>query len=358
MVALRQQRNGPKRPFNTFSIQRLRAGQVIKVMKIGLIGLGFMGGVHLAAIERTRNATVTAVSTRKRPVADGLPKGNLHHIKTAALPDHVRWEPDWRQLLLDPEIDAVDLCLPTHLHKEVVLSALQAGKHVLCEKPMALTAADCDVMLRAASESDRCFMVAQVLRFMSPYRHAASFVRESSRESLISCTLSRKTGYPNWSEWLSNEERSGGAILDLLSHDIDQALSWFGQPESVSAISQGEIDTMRGTLRYADGFEVKIEGGWLAPEVEFSAGFEIVGKEATLSFEEGKLQMLLPSGAQPVELPENDEYLDEVSYFIECCEKNQAPERCLPVESAQAVRIANLLKASREQNGKDVSCER
>ncbi|MCU1324381.1 MAG: putative dehydrogenase [Acidobacteriaceae bacterium] len=346
-----------KQQLNTFSVQSLPAGRVKRTMKIGLIGLGFMGGVHLAAIERTGNATVTAVSTRTRPVADGPPRGNLHHIKTAALPDHVRWEPDWRQLLLDPEIDAVDLCLPTHLHKEVVLSALKAGKHVLCEKPMALTAADCDAMLKAASDSDRCFMVAQVLRFMSPYRYAASFVRTAPRDSLKSCTLSRKTGYPKWSEWLSKEEQSGGAILDLLSHDIDQALSWFGQPVSVRAVSQGEIDTMRGTLHYADGFEVKIEGGWFAPEVPFSAGFEIAGQESTLSFQEGKLQQLLPSGSQPVTLPENDEYLDEVAYFIECCEKNRAPELCPPSESAQAVRVANLLKASREQNGKDVPCK-
>ena len=316
-----------------------------------------MGGVHLAAIERTENATLIAVASRTRPVAGAPARGNLHHIKTAALPDHVKWYSDWRQLLLDPEVDAVDICLPTHLHKEAVLRALERGKHVFCEKPMALTSSDCDEMLEAASRSGRIFMVGQVLRFMFPYRYAASFISTACRGSVKACTMSRKTGYPQWSEWLSQEEQSGGAILDLLSHDIDQALKLFGQPVSVSAVSQSEIDTMRGTLRYASGLEVKIEGGWFAPEVPFSAGFNIVGRDAALSFQEGRLRLHRSSGEQSIDQPEHDEYLDEMTYFIECCRKNVAPELCLPAESAQAVRIANLLKVSREQNGKDVSCE-
>src|SRR5579859_4338387 len=106
-------------------------------MRIGLIGFGFMGIAHLGAIDRIEDATLTAVASRTRPMADAPPRGNLHHIKSTALPDQATWYSDWRQLLLDPEVDAVDICLPTHLHKEVVLSALNRGKHVLCEKPMA-----------------------------------------------------------------------------------------------------------------------------------------------------------------------------------------------------------------------------
>jgi predicted dehydrogenase len=325
-------------------------------MRIGLIGFGFMGGVHLAALEQTENATPIALASRTRPVAGAPSRGNLHHIKTADLPDHVKWYSDWRQLLLDPEVDAVDICLPTHLHKEVVLSALERGKHVFCEKPMALTSSDCDEMLEAASRSGLIFMVGQVLRFMFPYRYAASFISTTCHGSVKACTMSRKTGYPQWSEWLSREEHSGGAILDLLSHDIDQALKLFGQPVSVSAVSLGEIDTMRGTLHYASGLEVKIEGGWFAPQVPFSAGFQITGKDAALSFQEGKLNLNLSDGERSIEVPENNEYLDEMTYFIECCRKNVAPELCPPWESAQAVRIANLLKVSREQNGKEVSC--
>ena len=226
-------------------------------MRIGLIGLGFMGGAHLSAIKSLGDVSLTAISSRTQPTPDRLSQGNLPHLKASALPLDVRWYADWRQLVADPDVDAVDVCLPTHLHKEVALSAFDHGKHVLCEKPMALSFADCEEMLKAAERSGCVFMVAHVLRFVSSYRYAASFIASTLQGSVTSCTMQRKTGYPKWGEWLGREECSGGAILDLLIHDIDQALKLFGKPETVCARSDGEIDTMQGYLRYADGLEVQ-----------------------------------------------------------------------------------------------------
>ena len=261
-------------------------------------------------------------------------------------------------MLRDAELDAVDICLPSPMHREAALRAFELGKHVLCEKPMALTTGDCNIMMEAAAKSGRTFMIGQVLRFMFPYIYAARFVRQVGRSNITECTLSRRTGFPQWSEWLSREELCGGAIVDLLSHDIDQALVLFGTPESVSAVSEGEIDTMRGTLRYADGLAVTIEGGWLSPEIPFSHGFQLAGGESQLTFADGKLQRTITGKEEPIEIPEEDAYLEEIAYFAECCEKQIAPERCLPADSAEALRIANLLRASREQNGKELSCAR
>src|SRR5665213_3405084 len=327
-----------------------------RIMKIGIIGFGFMGGVHLSAIERIEGATLAAVSSRTRPVEGTMTRGNLHHVESSALPAGIPWYSDWHQLLLDPDIDAIDICLPTYLHKKVVLSALERGKHVLCEKPMALLSSDCDQMLEAANKSGRVFMVGHVLRFMFPYRFAASFFRTICHGSVKACTMKRRTGYPQWSEWLSKEDCSGGAILDLLIHDIDQALSLFGQPSTVRAISDGEIDTMHGTLQYANGLKVQIEGGWYAPEVPFSSSFHIRGEGAALVFEEGKLRMNLSGEVQSIAIPERSEYLEQMAYFVECCKSNEAPELCLPSESAQAVRLATLLQASRDQNGRELPC--
>jgi predicted dehydrogenase len=327
-------------------------------MRIGLVGFGFMGGVHLSAIEQTEGAVLTAVCSRTRPTADSPPRGNLPQATTATLAPEVRWYSDWRDLLQDPDVDAVDVCLPTHLHKQVVLSALERGKHVLCEKPMALTASDCDEMVEAARRSGRIFMVAQVLRFMFPYCYAGSFIHSLSADSVEVCRLQRKTGYPQWSEWLAKEQYSGGATLDLLIHDIDQALKFFGKPDSVTAVSRGEIDTMLGKLRYRNGLEVQIEGGWYAPDLPFSAGFEIIGKDGRrLSFEAGKLQQLDRQGrADLIETPDSLGYQEQMAYFVSCCSGNTAPDLCPPAESAQAVKIALLLKASRDQNGRELSC--
>jgi predicted dehydrogenase len=315
-----------------------------------------MGGVHLSALEQIEGATLTAVSSRTRPTADAPVRGNLPQLKSGSLPPEAKWYYDWQELVQDPDIDAVDICLPTYLHKTVAIGALERGKHVLCEKPMALAPSDCDQILEAVSKSGRTFMVGQVLRFMFPYRYAASFVASTCHGSVKTCTMKRKTGYPQWSEWLSKESSSGGAILDLLSHDIDQALKLFGQPNTVIAVRDGEIDTMLGTLRYSDGLEVHIEGGWYTPELPFSAGFEITGKGAALTFKEGKLQLNLGGMEQSIDIPTHQEYLDQMTYFIECCRNNAAPDLCLPSESAQAVRVATLLKASRDANGKELSC--
>lgn len=325
-------------------------------MNIGIIGFGFMGGVHLAAIQRIEGATVTAVASRTRPAPGAPPRGNLGHVESSSLPADINWYFDWHELLLDPTIDAVDICLPTYLHKEVILSALERGKHVLCEKPMALSASDCDEILKAANKSGRIFMVGHVLRFMYPYRYAASFISSTCHGSVRACTMKRRAGYPQWSDWLSKEDCSGGAILDLFIHDIDMALNLFGQPSAVSAVSDGEIDTMHGVLHYANGLQVQIQGGWYATDVPFSASFQIEGDDAALFFEDGKLWMSGSGEKQPVDIPEHQEYLEQIRYFVECCRSNTVPELCPPAESAQAVRLANLLKASRDKNGMEVLC--
>ena len=326
-------------------------------MKLALLGYGFMGGAHLAAMQRIDGVQVVSVSTRTRPAADGPARGNLA-LESGPLPDSVAWMPDWQEVLADPKIDAVDVCLPTDLHREVVLAAFAAGKHVLCEKPMALNTPDCDAMMAAAEAAGRTFMVGQVLRFMYPYRYAAEFVH-GSRAPVTRCVLRRKTGYPQWGGWLTDEARSGGAILDLLSHDLDQALSLFGDPETVHAASRGPVDTAIITLRYATGLEVYVEGGWYEPETLFSASFEMDADDASLRFENGVLRQIDAAGQDEIrEIPPHDPYFDELAYFVACCRRNAPPDLCPPAASAATVRLSNLLKASREANGKELAWQR
>jgi len=323
-------------------------------MNVGMIGYGFMGGAHLAAMRAIEGVKVKSVVTRTRPSATGPARGNLD-LKSGPLPDDVAWHSVWREVLDDPEIDAVDICLPTDLHKEVTLAALAAGKHVLCEKPMALNTADCDVMLTAAEQSGRVFMVGQVLRFMFPYRYAADFVVKAGKDAVRRCIFQRSAGFPGWGGWLGDEARSGGAILDLLCHDLDKALSIFGPPDRVSAGSQGPVDTVRAALHYSSDLVVQVEGGWFSPETPFSASFLLETDDQALSFEGGGLSRKRAEIVEPIEIPEHDPYADEIAYFVDCCRKNAAPDLCPPAESAAAVRLANLVKAARESNGKELA---
>ena len=323
-------------------------------MNIGLLGYGFMGAAHLAAMRRMDGVTVAGVATRTRPSADAAPRGNLK-LESGALPDDVPWVPDWRTLVDDPAIEAVDICLPTQMHREVILAAFAKGKHVLCEKPMALTPAECDEILQAADRAGRTFMVAQVLRFMYPYRYALDFVRERGRGTVTAATLTRSTGFPQWGGWLAQPQQSGGAVLDLLCHDLDIALAIFGQPQRVSAVSDGEIDTMHATLHYEDNLDVQVTGGWRAPEVEFSQSFEIVTGSVALRFREEKLLIATDGEEEPAPILPHDPYHDEIAYFVECCRTGAAPEQCLPQDSARAVRLATVLRASRENNGEEMA---
>jgi len=322
-------------------------------MNIGLIGYGFMGGAHAAAIQGLPGATLYALASRTRPSADGPTRGNLD-LKTVPLPDSVKWTPDWQDVVRDPAIDAVDICLPTHLHKPVVLAALAHGKHVLCEKPMAMNAAECDELVAAAAASGKTFMIAQVLRFMSPYVYALDFVREHGIGNITACRLQRSTGYPQWSEWLSKSDRSGGAIMDLLTHDLDQALLWFGQPETVSAISIGEVDTAKATLRYS-ALTVEVTGGWLAPDVPFSASFHVETADASLHYDGAVLTLTRGGKTEAITLPEGDAYADEIAYFVRCAQTDTAPDRCPPADSARVVRLAEVLDRSRAEQGREVS---
>src|ERR1700736_2343936 len=135
-------------------------------MRIGMLGSGFMGGTHVRAYAKIPGVEVAAVSS-------------LHLAKAEKLAGEVgaRATTDDRSIVEDPTIDAISNTLPTHLHPASTIAALQAGKHVLLEKPFALTAPECDGMIAAALASGRILMVAHVLRFWGDYVSLVEFVQ-------------------------------------------------------------------------------------------------------------------------------------------------------------------------------------
>jgi predicted dehydrogenase len=182
---------------------------------------------------------------------------------------------------------------------------------------------------------------------------STSFVR---RASITSChvTLQRSTGYPQWSNWLANSDCNGGAILDLLSHDLDQALLWFGPPDAVSAVSVGDVDTAEATLRYGNR-NVIVTSGWLTPEAPFSESFRIETVDSTLHYDGAALTLTHEGNGETVGMPEHDAYADEIAYFVDCAKTGASPDRCLPEDSARVVRLAEVLKRSREERGREAS---
>jgi predicted dehydrogenase len=331
-------------------------GKEDSIVNIGIIGFGFMGATHIAGYAKIPGVTVSAICSERPPDLSNI-GGNMQIdsslIDISAAQKYQRWQ----DLITDPAVDAVDICLPTDLHASVATAALAAGKHVLCEKPMALTEADCERMIEAANTHKRILMIGQVLRFWPEYMALQEFAGSKKYGAIRSATFVRQCGLPDWSTWLPVEARSGGAALDLLVHDIDQALLLCGMPDRVSAKKLGDGDGLMATLIYPGGPEVRIQGGWFQPGAPLKMSFQAVA-------ERGQIEML-PDGVlvsdtsgQRTKLEPGgpDGYQAEVAYFVECCRSQTQPLRCAPRASAQAVLVALRIKQSRSLNGEQIKC--
>jgi predicted dehydrogenase len=331
-------------------------------MRIGVIGLGFMGSTHLQALAKVPEAQVVAVVSRneKRLLGDLSDIGGNLAISGARMDfSGYRKYRSVEEALADDGIDAVDICVPTHLHEEITIAALQRGKHVLVEKPMALDGPAAERMAEEAEKRQRVLMVAQVLRFFPEYTGLSDLVRSGRLGKVRSAIFRRRTAVPTWGEWEFDRSKSGGGVFDLLIHDVDIALHLFGVPESVSATGhedlRGGVDAITAQFHYRDMDSVTITGGWhhrgaypfsmeytvLAENgvVEFSSA----GRPATVYWKDEKSEPLPTSGVDP--------FAEELRYFVDCCQSGKTPERCPPRESALAVRVTKAMVEARQMKG-------
>ena len=332
-------------------------------MRLAVLGLGFMGSTHLKALRDVPNAQLTAVySGDARKLAGDLSAvgGNLGGSGERMDFTGVSAYTDLNALLADPAIEAVDLCLPTHLHESVTVAALRAGKHVLVEKPMALDGAGADRMIDEARRAGRFLMAAHVLRFWPEYTTLHQAVKSGDLGPLRFALLRRRCAAPGWSAWLGDTTKSGGGVFDLLIHDVDMCLHLFGMPDTVSAAGYEDlpkgIDCIGSRLTYGDACVV-ITGGWHHPgDYPFSMEFTVTMDRATIEFNSaGRPLALYGAGSLPP-LPTHDAYAAEIEYFAACCNEGREPELCPPSESAAAVKLISLMLEARRQKGAKLIC--
>ena len=330
------------------------------LLNVGVIGLGFMGSTHLKAYARIPEARLAAVCDPKpRRLSGDLSdiQGNIGGPGDKLDFRDVHTYTNAEELVADPAVDAVDICLPTHLHLPVALAAFQAGKHVLVEKPMALTGEQCDEMIVAAKGAGRVLMVAQVVRFWPDYMAARELVCSGSLGRLRSAIFHRKCAAPAWGRWLKDPNKSGGGVFDLLIHDVDFCQQLFGSPSAVTAVGpedlENGIDWVLAHLEYAHGAPVIVSGGWHHPRsYPFSMDFTIILDGGTLHYHSliRPLTLYRADGTEEkLKLSEMDAYEAELRYFVECAQADRWPEQCRPEDSAAAVRTALEMNESRRK---------
>jgi predicted dehydrogenase len=320
--------------------------------RIGLAGFGFMGQFHYGAYRAIPGAKVTALFDADPKVFERNPtQGNLGAADLGDLKAVSKFT-DYDKFLAS-DVDVIDICTPTFLHRELTERALKSGRPVIVEKPMALTVADCDAMIAAARSAGKLLMVAQCVRFWPGYDRILEAVRAGTYGRCLSATLRRLGGVPGWSGWFLQESRSGGGLLDCLVHDFDFARAAFGVPAAVTA--KGTYDALgpasgvsysRTDLAYPGGPScVTIEGGWvIGTGYPFSMTAFFQFQEATVAYgvEPGAALAIYPKkgGKEVPALPAEQGYFFELSYFLECVAAGKQPTRCPPEESRDAIAMA------------------
>jgi len=337
-------------------------------MRIAVLGLGFMGSTHLKALRNAQGAVLTAVvSSDQKKLAGDLSgiQGNIGGPGEKMDFSGIARYRTIDEALRDPEVEAVDICLPTDRHAPVAIEALRAGKHVLVEKPMSLDGDTADGLIAEATRANKILMTAQVLRFFPAYEKAAELIRSGQLGMVRSAIFRRRCAAPAWSKWLSNPAVSGGGVFDLLIHDVDYCIQLFGAPEAVSAIGYEDmprgIDCIVAQFHYRN-LDVVVTGGWYHPKAyPFSMEFTVVSDGGTLEFSSAgrPLTLYQADGAENLlALPDVDGFQAELEYFVACASAGSKPDRCPPEESALAVRLANAMVESRCRNGERIKCRR
>lgn len=336
-------------------------------MKIAILGLGFMGSTHVKAWRAAPGAELFAVcdSDARRVSGDftGI-QGNLGGPGERFDFSGIKQYRELNAALADPEIAAVDLCLPTYLHEAATIDALRAGKHVLVEKPMALDGPSARRMIAAAEASGRILMTAQVIRFFPEYTALRNAVRGGQWGRVRHAIFRRRCATPAWGGWLKDPARSGGGAFDLLIHDVDFCLHLLGKPVAISATGYLDPvagpDCINGQLFYPEGVVAAVGGGWQHPGAyPFGMEYTVTLDAATIEYNSnGRTPTLYAAegGERVLQLEPGDGYALEIEYFVACCRTGKAPERCPPQESADAVEVMRMLLAARERNGEKMEC--
>lgn len=333
-----------------------------------MIGLGFMGRTHLQALKNIPQAEVVAVASDDPAALSGDLTGTAGNLGTSGEKSDfsgMRKYSDWRDAVRDPQAEAVDICLPTHLHAPAAIDALEAGKHVLVEKPMAIDGDECDRMIAAARQGGRVLMVAQVLRFFPDYLPLVDLHRSGRLGFMQTALFRRRCAAPDWSAWLNDPAKSGGGVFDLLIHDVDICLHLFGQPRAVAAVGYEDIpaglDVITARLSYTGMGDVIITGGWHHPKsYPFSMEYTVSGDGGTVEYSSAGRPPAFYGADGEVEklpLPDKDGYQAEIEFFLDCAAKGREPELCPPEQSADAVKLMRLLLETRRRNGEMMDCK-
>lgn len=263
------------------------------MLRIGVVGIGFMGLIHYLAYRKVRGAKVAAICTRdaRRRAGDwrGIqgnfgPPGEVMDLSGLATYEHLE------QLLDDPQIDVVDLCLPPNKHAAAAIAALKAGKHVICEKPIALKTSEARSMVAAAKSAKKQLLIAHVLPFVGEFAVARQAVESGKYGRLLGGHFKRVIADPRWLPQYYDPGHAGGPMIDLHVHDAHFIRLMCGMPTRVftSGRMRGDVaEFFTSHFQFADPtLAVTATSGVIRQQGRsFTHAYELHLEQATLLFD-------------------------------------------------------------------------
>lgn len=321
-------------------------------MRVAVLGAGEMGRMHAIAyaqLTKQEGVELAGIFSRKLGKAREL-AGEVGGVPSSKI----------RPFLEDDTIDAVDVAVPSAFHRALVVDALERGKHVFCETPLALNLADVDAMIHAARRSHRILMVAQVMRFVAPYVALRDRVA-SGRIGRPWFAEARRLSRPYWRRDPPRPFSAyGDPIAELMIHDFD-LLNWMlGTPRTVFASGvvgpSGSVEHAQASLDYGRVKALVEGGGMMPPGYPFTTSIRVRGHLAMLDLTQrftGKggpettfVEYRSRSGPKAVHARDIDPYPEECRHFVRSVQGKADPSRLSPLAEREAIRVAIAARES------------
>lgn len=312
-------------------------------LDVAVIGAGFIARTHVPAwIALGARIRIFSTDGRAASLAEEFGLTEAASLEEAL---------DWAAV--------ADICTPTTTHRDIALAAFEAGAHVLCEKPLALTPHDAQEMADAAHKAGRLLCPAHVVRFFPAYVRLRDAVTSGALGRVAVARFTRTGRYPTWSSWFADPALSGGIVTDQMLHDMDIARWLFGEIVSIHATQRGTPDAPDGpvatgtaTLTHESGVISQVLGVWGPPATPFRYTFHVAGSNGTLahdSLAHASLRVTGSPGTQDDGVPTgdfgDDPFTTQIHEFAAAVQGGPAP-RVTASDGVEAVKIAASARRS------------
>jgi predicted dehydrogenase len=331
------------------------------MINVGIVGLGFMAATHIKAYRQIPGVRITAICNPSGRRLDGDLSdvtGNIAGADAIKLDmAEVKAYRNYSDLVADDSIDLIDICSHTQSHLSYSIEALQAGRHVLCEKPLARTATLARQIADAAAGARGFFMPAMCLRFWPEWSWLKKAIETQQFGATLGARFRRVAEPPGWGQkHFFDGKQSGGALLDLHIHDVDFVQFCFGRPRSVFATGftkfSGTIDHVIAQYEVKCGACVHAEGSWaMTPgfgfNMSYTANFENAtadydfsrGPDALKLFEKGQ-------NARTIKCEGPDGFVGELTHILDAIRSGKAPSLVTVQDGVSAVEICEAEEES------------